>query len=91
MLNYSKSRGKFSPPPVNLQDLSRWLKVLSEPKRLPLDLIIQDVQCNCELGDKLGMAPNLISHHLSFLREVNGEISQLLGIIFVTFANHSTC
>lgn|SRR5512144_36511 len=28
---------------------------------------------------------------VNFLREVNGEISQLLGINFATFANHSTC
>jgi ArsR family transcriptional regulator len=28
------------------------------------------VQCNCELGDNLQMAPNLISHHLSVLRQV---------------------
>jgi len=71
MLNYSKSQEKFSQPPVNLQGLSRWLKVLSEPKRLLLlDMIIQGVQCNCELGSELGMAPNLISHHLNVLREV---------------------
>ncbi len=71
MLNYSKPQEKLSPPPVNLQNLSRWLKALSEPKRLLLlDMIIQGVQCNCELGDALGMAPNLISHHLSVLREV---------------------
>lgn len=28
---------------------------------------------------------------VNFLREVNGEISQLLGINFATFANHATC
>lgn len=28
---------------------------------------------------------------VNFLREVNGEISQLLGINFASFANHSTC
>jgi cell fate (sporulation/competence/biofilm development) regulator YlbF (YheA/YmcA/DUF963 family) len=28
---------------------------------------------------------------VSFLREINGEISQLLGINFASFANHSTC
>jgi cell fate (sporulation/competence/biofilm development) regulator YlbF (YheA/YmcA/DUF963 family) len=28
---------------------------------------------------------------VNFLREINGEISQLLGINFATFANHSTC
>ncbi len=71
MLNYSKPQEKLRPPQVNLQNLSRWLKALSEPKRLLLlNLIIQGVQCNCELGDELGMAPNLISHHLSVLREV---------------------
>ena len=28
---------------------------------------------------------------VEFLREINGEISQLLGIDFASFANHSTC
>lgn len=70
MLNYPKPQEKLHPPQVNLQNLSRWLKALSEPKRLLLlDLIIQGMQCNCELGDELNMAPNLISHHLSVLRE----------------------
>lgn len=71
MLNYSSSPETLTSPPVNLQELAHWLKALSEPKRLLLlDQIIQGVQCNCELGDALSMAPNLISHHLSILREV---------------------
>lgn len=58
------------PSLTNLQTLAERLKVLAEPKRLRLfDQIIQGVQCNCELGDALGMAPNLISHHLGVLRE----------------------
>ncbi len=57
-------------PPTNLQTLARWLKVLSEPRRLLIfDLLVQGVQCNCELGDTLDMPPNLISHHLRALRE----------------------
>ena len=28
---------------------------------------------------------------VNFLREINGEISQLLGMNFASFANHSTC
>lgn len=52
------------------QLLTEWLRILSEPRRLAiLDLLMQGVQCNCELGDKLNMAPNLISHHLGVLRE----------------------
>ena len=53
-----------------LADLTRWLKVICEPNRLLLlEQIIEGVQCNCELGDALQMAPNLISHHLGVLRE----------------------
>lgn len=57
-------------PPVNLQILSERLKVLAEPKRLLIfNLLMEGVQCNCELGESLQMAPNLISHHLSVLRQ----------------------
>jgi cell fate (sporulation/competence/biofilm development) regulator YlbF (YheA/YmcA/DUF963 family) len=28
---------------------------------------------------------------INFLREINGDISQLLGINFASFANHATC
>ena len=57
-------------PPTNLQQLAEWLKVLAEPKRLLIfNLLMQGVQCNCELGEQLEMAPNLISHHLSVLRQ----------------------
>lgn len=69
MLNYIP--GEIHPSPVNLETLAERLKVLAEPKRLLImELIIQGMQCNCELGDALQMAPNLISHHLSKLRKV---------------------
>ncbi len=56
--------------PTNMQQLADWLKVLAEPRRLQiLNLLMAGVQCNCELGDHLDMAPNLISHHLSVLRK----------------------
>lgn len=51
-------------------ELSRWLKVICEPNRLfLLEKIMEGVQCNCELGEELGLAPNLVSHHLNVLRE----------------------
>ena len=69
MLNYMS--GDIRPSPVNLETLAERLKVLAEPKRLLiLEMIIQGMQCNCELGDALQMSPNLISHHLSKLRKV---------------------
>ncbi|MFW5942618.1 MAG: ArsR/SmtB family transcription factor [Chloroflexota bacterium] len=60
----------ISPPPANLIKLAQRLKLLSNPKRLQLiHLLMEGVQCNCELGDALDMAPNLISHHLGLLRD----------------------
>jgi len=59
-----------SAPPTNLPQLADRLKVLAEPKRLLiLHLLMEGVQCNCELGEALQMAPNLISHHLRVLRD----------------------
>ncbi|MCO6449180.1 MAG: winged helix-turn-helix transcriptional regulator [Caldilineales bacterium] len=50
--------------------LATQLKVLADPKRLRIvDLLMEGVQCNCELGDQLDMPKNLISHHLRVLRE----------------------
>ena len=68
MLNYFSNTLK--PASANLEMLAEQLKVLAEPKRLLIfNLLMEGVQCNCELGDSLQMASNLISHHLSKLRE----------------------
>lgn len=49
---------------------AQWLKIICEPNRLMLlEKIIEGIHCNCELGQALKIAPNLISHHLSVLRE----------------------
>ena len=57
-------------PPIDLPALTDQLKVLAEPRRLQiLHMLMEGVQYNCELGDALDMAPNLISHHLRVLRE----------------------
>jgi len=45
------------------------LKALADPNRLRiLDLLMQGDSCNCELNDRLGLPPNLLSHHLRILR-----------------------
>lgn len=67
MLNYFLLSPSESP--VNLETLTERLKVLAEPRRLLIfNLLMEGVQCNCELGDFLQIPPNLISHHLSKLR-----------------------
>ncbi len=58
-------------PLANIATLNKQLKVLANPKRLQIiHLLMEGVHCNCELGDALNMAPNLISHHMSILRDV---------------------
>jgi ArsR family transcriptional regulator, arsenate/arsenite/antimonite-responsive transcriptional repressor len=58
---------------TNVQEiikLAHLLKILSEPNRLMLlEKIFGGIQCNCELGQSLSLAPNLVSHHLSKLCE----------------------
>ncbi len=67
MLNYFPPSSPAAP--ANLDILADRLKVLAEPKRLLIfNLLMEGIQCNCELGDFLQMPPNLISHHLSKLR-----------------------
>lgn len=51
-------------------ELANALKILGDPSRLAIfDLLMGGVQCNCELGDRLALPMNLISHHLKVLRE----------------------
>ncbi len=69
MLNYLSR--EIKPAPVNLERLAEQLKVLAEPKRLLIfNLLMDGVQCNCEIGEALDLPPNLVSHHLSKLRAV---------------------
>ena len=57
-------------PPADLPGLAERLKLLADPTRLAIvDLLMEGVQCNCVLGDRLGLPMNLISHHLKVLRE----------------------
>jgi|GEM_PF-3202627 len=59
--------------PDRLMDrrLLELLKAMGDHRRLAILRLLQDgTYCNCELGQELGVAPNLISHHLKVLREV---------------------
>ena len=59
-----------NPPIRDMQSLAEWLKILADPTRLRIfNLLMQGVQCNCELGDQLHLPRNLISHHLNVLRQ----------------------
>jgi ArsR family transcriptional regulator len=58
------------PSEQELAEITNVLKALSEPNRLRIfaELMTGD-SCNCELKEKLGLPPNLLSHHLRVLSE----------------------
>ncbi len=61
---------RVAQPPTDLRALGVLLKAVAEPKRLLiLHMLMEGVQCNCELGGALDLPPNLVSHHLRILRE----------------------
>ena len=73
-MNYiaEKTTMQISSPPADPEALAQFLKVLAEPNRLRLlHLLMEGIHCNCELGTRLDMAPNLISHHLRVLRKAD--------------------
>ncbi len=56
----------------SLANLAQSLKILGDATRLRIfSLLMEGEYCNCELGDSLGLAPNLISHHLGVLRRAS--------------------
>ena len=57
-------------PTSDHSDLLRKPKALSDPTRLAiLDLLMEGVQCNCEIAERLDLSLSLISHHMRSLRE----------------------
>ena len=56
---------------MELDGATAVFKALSDPNRLRIfaELMAGD-SCNCELKDRLGLAPNLLSHHLKALEKV---------------------
>ncbi len=51
-------------------EITAVLKALSEPNRLRIFATLMDGDsCNCELQESLGLAPNLLSHHLRTLEK----------------------
>lgn len=68
MLNYSATAQSET---ISLELLAERLSVLAEPNRLRIfNLLMDGVQCNCELSEALAIPPNLISHHLGKLRSI---------------------
>lgn len=51
-------------------EITTVLKALADPNRLRIfATLMAGDSCNCELQDTLGLAPNLLSHHLRVLEK----------------------
>ena len=58
-------------PGLDQEELARVLKALADPSRLRIfNVLMEGVQCNCEISERLGFSLSLISHHLRVLHEV---------------------
>jgi ArsR family transcriptional regulator len=65
MLNYMKSDDE-------MVQLSKWFQALGHPNRTSiLNLLMEGVQCNCEIHERLGLSLSLISHHMRILEEAD--------------------
>jgi len=73
MLNYMPQlteKMEHAARALDQDELARLLKALSHPSRLRIfDLLMEGVQCNCEISERLGFSLSLISHHLRVLHE----------------------
>ena len=73
MLNYSQpepSPSVVEEQGLQQEELARMLKALADPSRLSiLNMLMEGVQCNCEIAEQLGFSLSLISHHLRVLHE----------------------
>jgi ArsR family transcriptional regulator len=56
--------------------VASFLRLMADPTRRRIFLLLMGGEtCNCELSERLGLAQNLVSHHLRQLREA-GLISE---------------
>ena len=74
MLNYTRELGVPSAGErvqYQEEELARILKALADPSRLRIfNVLMEGVQCSCEISERLGFSPSLISYHLRILQEV---------------------
>ena len=73
MLNYSSQTTEspiLSRQGLDQEELARVLKALADPSRLCIfNMLMEGVQCNCEIAERLGFSLSLISHHLRVLHD----------------------
>jgi len=58
-------------PELSKERLITCFKALSDARRFSIfNMLMEGVQCNCEIAERLGVSLSLISYHLRILNEV---------------------
>ena len=74
MLNQPSLPAELSasnPEAVSGQELAQILKALGDPTRLRVfNMLMEGVQCNCEIAERLELSLSLVSHHVHALLNV---------------------
>jgi len=71
MLNYPSNVDPKTQHLAEDDRLARCLKALGHPVRLAIfSMLMEGIQCNCEIAERLGLSLSLISHHMRVLCEV---------------------
>ena len=80
MLNYSVQETQLASREeqgLEEEELARMLKALADPSRLRIfNTLMEGVQCNCEIAERLEFSLSLISHHLRVLHEAGLVLSE---------------
>jgi len=74
MLNHASFASEpvaSDPEAIPDQELAQMLKALGEPTRLCVfNMLMEGIQCNCEIAERLGLSLSLVSHHVHALLKV---------------------
>jgi ArsR family transcriptional regulator len=66
---------------LEVENLARTLKKISEPNRLKILCILKDEEkCVCDIWQCLKLPQNLVSHHLKVLKDLNLVSSKKVGL-----------
>lgn len=66
---------------AKLSKTVEFLKTISEENRIKILCILRDGEkCVCDIGEELGLAQNLISHHLKVLKDFGLVLSKQEGL-----------